>query len=122
MSSIVDLLEKKRKNLGETKTIFALRLFSELKPRSALSFYSQVVRGARVLPNKHSGSIAALLGLPLEQVETSEGITGLRGPFADTVSLDAEELRYLANIAEVAGGKISLHILIKLLLERAAKS
>lgn len=118
MQPLSALLKQKRKALGEMQGEFAKRIYPDLK--SHVSSYSQIEHGKRALTEKRFPTVAKVLGISVEEVTRAveaDRIQNGCGQLA-TCMLNADQLRYMANIAEAVGYPMSVKELLSMLHQR----
>ncbi len=118
MTTLGELLETKRRGLREQKKEFALRVFPHATPRGAASYYGQIINHNRPLPRSAHAVLAKFLELPIESIKTMERGTKAGQAFLLPI-LTAEDLRYLAGVAEATGHGLSPAAIAQILLDRS---
>lgn len=125
MKTLVELLEQKREELAISKGKFALQLGLGKDERVAQTYYGQILSDKRSFPEKHFKKVAKILNLSVEELRRLTHESNARGDRRVRlfeVKVNAEDLRYLASIAEAAGGDLPLSLLIQHLPHRPTKA
>ena len=119
MTSVPELLEAKRLELGETKAAFGRRLFPDLKPDSAEVGYGHIIAGRRPYPEKYLKTAAEVLAMEVERISC---LPLHIKQAVDLATFDSDTRQYLEAVTEALGFPMSADLITRILAQREIAS